>query len=115
VAVTGTVYLTGELLGNPEGRRNINLSWSITAGAFAVKADLASGDNDLTTTIPSGTTLIVVIPPTSNTQALKLKGAAGDTGVRISPTKPHVHAWGAAGSFIVNAAGTVTGAEIQFI
>lgn len=46
---------------------------------------LASGLN--TINIPSGTTFILVVLPTGNTQSVTLKGVTGDTGIPIQPAQ----------------------------
>lgn len=112
MAVAGTLYLTGTLTGGTTGPRPLALSWSITGGKEPVTVDLAMGDNTLT--VPTGTTLILIVPPTSNAVALKVKGAAGDTGVLISKTKPTVLTWDS-GPVIVNAASAIIGATVTFI
>lgn len=113
MAIAGVIYVTGELTGVTTGSRQLALSWTITDGKEEVRVDLAAGDNSFT--VPTGTSLVVVVPPTTNVIPLKLKGAAGDTGVIISSTRPTVVAYDS-GPFIVNAnGGAVTGATIYFI
>ncbi|MBJ7596495.1 hypothetical protein [Candidatus Nephthysia bennettiae] len=52
---------------------------------------LASGDNVFTVpTAPAGVVGCLIVPPTTNTFTLKLKGSAGDTGIVISKTGPTV-------------------------
>jgi len=112
MAVAGTLTLTGTLTGVSTGTRQVSLEWVITSGKEPVTVDLASGDNTLT--VPAGTTLVVITPPTTNTVALKVKGAAGDTGWLISKTKPTPMTYDS-GPAIINAASAVTGATVTFI
>lgn len=79
----------------------VALQWSMTSAVGQIQS-LTIGTNT-TITVPSGTTLIILIPPTTNTNALTLKGASGDTGVLLSLTKPTVIAY-ASGTVILNAA-----------
>ncbi len=73
--------------------------------------DFASGNN--TITIPTGTTLVVIEPPSDNTQALLLKGATGDTGIDCDPNSPIVVSPSTAETtIVVNAAGIVTGVKV---
>lgn len=110
---TGTIKLTGEVTGPASGDKKMAASWSLAAAVLdAQTKDLSSGDN--TITVPSGATVILFIPPTANTYAITVKGNAGDTGVRISKTKPTVLTWDAAGSLILNAGGAIAGCEINF-
>jgi len=77
---------------------------------------LASGAN--TITVPAGSTAMVIVPPTTNTQTLTLKGVTGDTGVPLSPTQPSVISFPAsAPSTVVLTAGALFSGitEISFI
>jgi hypothetical protein len=89
-------------------------TWTHTvADSVAVEdvIDLVPGDN--TITLRSGAQRLTIKPPTANTQALKLKGNAGDTGWSIRP-----NVWtslGVAdtpGTLILYAAGPVLGVRL---
>lgn len=112
MAIAGTLSLTGTLTGESTGTHQVALEWEITTGKETTVVGLSSGDNTLS--VPTGTTLIVITPPTSNSLALKVKGAGGDTGVAISKTKPTVLTWDS-GTVIINAANTIAAATIRFI
>lgn len=88
--------------------------WTIASAAIRVETvTLNSGDNTLT--VPTGATLLEVIPPTTNAQALKLKGNAADTGWQIATTAPTVLTLGGAvGTRIVNAGGSVAGCVLRW-
>lgn len=90
----------------------IDLQWSFPAavGQFQT-VTLAAGDNTLT--IPTGTTLVQVKPPTTNAIVLKLKGAGADTGFTLQPNTPTLITW-AAGAIIINAVSQVTGVQLGF-
>jgi len=112
MANTGTIRLTGTVTGQASGDKNLAAEWDLTAAVVDVNTvSLASGDN--TITVPTGATVMLFIPPTSNAETIKIKGAAGDTGFTISPTKPTVFTY-AAGAIILNASGTVAGCEINW-
>jgi hypothetical protein len=79
-----------------------------TAPGVVEKKDLSSGNN--TITVPSGSKGVTLKPPSANTQALILKGVNGDTGVGIHKTDPtSIGLETTTTSFVVNAAGSVTG------
>src|SRR5436190_23258670 len=109
MAVTATILASGRVFGGLSGPWDLFLQWAITTGiGQKSRAVLANGDN--TITIPSGTTLVAVVPPTGNTQALKWKGNAADTGTPMQKTTPFLASWdtGVATTLIINAAGAVT-------
>lgn len=76
---------------------------------------LAAGNNTITLptggVTPTGATLV---PPAGNTQALILKGVAGDTGIAIAKTDPCSLSFEnpPPASFVVNAAGIVNGFRV---
>lgn len=113
MAVTGTLRFGGDLSGEPEGSSQVSLSWSITAGVSDALVDLSSGAN--TVTVPTGTTLVVVIPPTANTATITAKGVSGDTGFQLSKTKPSVIAWETGSSFVLTAGSAITGLKVLFV
>lgn len=118
MAVTGTATLSCEASGLASGTKTVRATWSITDGSpLLTLVNLASGDNTIAVPASPSTvpTLIVIVPPTTNAQALKLKGAGGDTGVQINTTKPTALSWQTGASFILNAAGIVNNVEINFI
>lgn len=113
MAVAGTLSVTGTLTGHPEGSRLVSLTWTITAGKSNVTVDLSSGAN--TVTVPSGTTLVVVIPPTTNTETITAKGVSGDTGFQLSKTRPSIIAWETGSSLVLTTSAAISGTEIYFV
>jgi hypothetical protein len=88
------------------------LSWEIEGAAIEIdQLTLASGDNTLA--VPTNTVLVIVVPPTSNPNTLKWKGAAGDTGVLVRPSIPLVHTW-ASGPLLLNASAS-TAVTIAYV
>ena len=76
---------------------------------------LASGAN--TITLPTGGSTVksaTLVPPTSNSQTITLKGVTGDTGIALSKTQPTVVTFDTtpATTFVLTAGGTVTGLRI---
>lgn len=111
--MSGFGHFLGFVDGLAGGSKRLDVSWTNTSSvADLTVTDLASGDN--TVTVPGSVVGVVIVPPTSNTAALKLKGAAGDTGVQISKTRPTVVAWQTGTSFILNAGAAVTGCQFWF-
>lgn len=116
MAATGTATFYCDLVGTPSGEKIVTTTWSITAGTGQVTtSDVAVGDN--TITVPSGTTLIVIVPPTTNTQTLKVSATSTASAFQISTTKPTVLSWQTGASFILalGAGSTLTGLEINFL
>lgn len=73
--------------------------------------NLASGDN--TITLATATSVLVIIPPTTNAQTLTMKGVTGDTGLLMDPAKPFVYCRAAGTTeVILVAGGIVNGTEI---
>lgn len=91
----------------------VELQWSfVTARGDVTTINLAGGDNTIST--PAGTQLVAIKPPTTNSQALKAKGAGADTGWTLQPNIPAIFTW-SAGTLIINAAGPVTGVLVAVI
>lgn len=90
-----------------------------------VSNTLAPGDIDIlslttganTITLPTGGSTpkgAVIIPPPGNTQALTLKGVAGDTGILLHKTEPAIITFDnpPPANFVINAAAVVNGLRI---
>lgn len=89
-----------QVLGGDSGEKLVNVSWSITTPMMVeeLKALTAGAFNSIT--VPTGTPeLVVIVPPTTNTQTLTLKGITGDTGVALAVADPTVIAFGASPAF----------------
>lgn len=115
MAVTTTAKFLAQIVGLITGDRDVRFEWAITNGIGTTSvSSLSTGAN--TVTIPTGTTLVVIAPPTSNTQTITLKGVTGDTGVALSKTRPTVLAIDTGvTSIVLTAGGSVSGIEIIFI
>jgi hypothetical protein len=113
VAVTGTISVTGTLTGEPEGSSTIALSWSIVAGISDALVGLASGAN--TVTVPTGTTLVICIPPIANTETVTAKGVSGDTGFLLSSTRPTIIAWQSGSSFVLTTSAAIAAYKVLFV
>lgn len=104
-----TITYSGDVVGTEISNAATNAS---SPGQIEVKTFTGAGDN--TVTIPTGATGVRIMPPSANTQALTLKGVAGDTGILIHKTDYTSIALGAASSFVINVAGTVTGIRFMW-
>jgi hypothetical protein len=99
---------------------------AITTSVSAAQNTNAPGDVDVfslalganTITLPTGGTAplgATIVPPPGNTQALTLKGIAGDTGIPIHKTDPTSISFDASAppaSFVLNSAGVVNGLRV---
>lgn len=113
MAATGTISVTGTVSGEPEGSSTIALSWTLTAAVSDALVGLSSGAN--TITVPTGTTLVIIIPPTTNTETITLKGVSGDTGRQISKTKPTILAWETGSDFVLTTSAAIAAAKVLFL
>lgn len=82
--------------GTPLGRLRTLLASGAPSGNDTV---LSTGDNTLT--IPSGSDLVVIVPPADNTSTITVKGTGADTGVVVSSNFPIVLTR-ASGNIVVN-------------
>jgi len=88
--VVSSISIQGTIEDGPAG--DITVGPITTTGvAWASQAQiLASGFNTITVPqlpVPVG---VIIIPPSTNTQTVILKGITGDTGIRLHKTKPHL-------------------------
>jgi len=92
----------------------IDLQWTLTGNVISIifPFTLSAGDNTLAP--PTGTTMICLVPPTTNTFALKSKGAGGDTGWVLQAAQPTVFTY-TSGTAMINAASQVNGCKIIFL
>src|SRR5215510_9813764 len=62
----------------------ISAAWTMDQAVGDIDiVNLASGTTTLA--MPSGATMLIIIPPPTNVTSIVLKGAAGDTGVALNP------------------------------
>ena len=107
--MSGTVTIGGSNTGLSNGSKVFNAS--IIAGACGVTTEvvLASGPN--TITVPTNAAGCVITLPSTNTQAVTLKGVTGDTGIVIDKTSSHLLTFESTppASFCLTSAGAQTG------
>jgi hypothetical protein len=88
--VTATRSITITYSGDVVGTEIINaLSNATSVGAVELKT-LAAGANTITIPIIGSNvpTAVTVVPPSSNTNSITLKGVGGDTGFRLHDKDP---------------------------
>lgn len=91
----------------------IDLQWTLTGVIEILPTALSSGDN--TVTVPTGTLLIIMIPPTTNAATLIWSKTGGTgNGVVQSSTKPNIITW-QSGAVIVNASVSVNPVTFIFL
>jgi len=99
---------SGDRLSNPFAAAAANTA---SPAATAAPVTLAPGDN--TITVPTGGTVptaVTIVKPAANTATIKLKGAGGDTGVKLHATDPDsISLDPTQATIILNASATVTG------
>lgn len=116
MSAVASLTIGGSVTGLPTGAKTFSGTISSAAAVGqTTEVTLASGDN--TITVPTGATAALIQPPSANAVALKLKGAAGDTGIAIHKTMPSILALDASQTdFILNAVAQTAGAtEISFL
>jgi hypothetical protein len=107
MAVTSNRTIATTMTGDITFSRTDAAAESATAPGVIEKKDWTTGAN--TVTAPSGAKGVTIKPPAGNTQALTLKGISGDTGIAIHKTDPTSLGLDSVSTFVVNAAGSVTG------
>jgi len=99
---------SGDRVGNPSAAAAPNTN---SPAATAAPITLAIGDN--TITVPTGGTVptaVTIVKPAGSAATIKIKGAGGDTGVKLHPTDPDsISLDPTQATFILNASAQVTG------
>ena len=111
--ITLTYY--GDVGGASPGHvHEINAADNLASAAQIQLVTLAIGDN--TITAPGGGATFkacTIVKPSGNASAIKIKGNAGDTGVRLHDTDPDtISLHSTASTFILNVAAEVVGVRL---
>jgi len=109
--------VSGTYSGLPEGSGSISLPVvNLTSAVYErLPLTLSSGNN--TVTVPTGASLVLLVPPTGNTTQVILKGVNGDTGISVSRATPFfflLDTTSPPSSFVLNAAGSISGYTVVF-
>jgi hypothetical protein len=107
-----TVTYTGDVAGVEE----VSAATNQASPAQLQLITLASGDNVITAPTGGSTpTACTIRKPAANAIALKIKGNAGDTGVRLHNTDPDtISIDPSTASFIINAGAQVVGVRLMW-
>src|SRR5215475_585895 len=92
----------------------IDLQWTLTGAVLQIQYPITLANGDNTLSIPTGTTMIVLKPPATNSNALKNKGAGGDTGWTLQPNQPNVFTY-FGGNIVINSAGSTANVFIAYL
>ena len=113
----GTVYANG-VIPTPAGSHSVSQAFTGTTALGETRDVTPSGAGDTIIAVPSTATFVLVVPPPTNTVALKYREVAGDTGSFISPTQACIKSFDPANrpaNLYLNAAGALTAAiEVTF-
>jgi len=85
----------------------VDVSWTSATGQGQIDVLALVANTDATLSVPTGTSLVVVIPPTTSSTPWVTKGAAGDTGQSRIPNMAVVLTAGG-GNLILRATANVT-------
>jgi hypothetical protein len=110
-----TITYYGDVGGaSPGVTQEISAANNLASPAQIQIVTLASGDN--TITVPGGGTTpkaCTIVKPSDNATAIKIKGAGGDTGIRLHDTDPDtISLHSGVASFILNAGAEVVGVRL---
>lgn len=113
---SGSFTIKGTVTGLLTGAKDLGTVTIANASAVANTSVVTLALGDTTVPIPTAAVAALFVPATGSTAVLKLKGAAGDTGVRLASTGAQVLNFGTPhdASFIVNAS-AATSAEVLFL
>lgn len=112
--ITLTYY--GDVGGTSPGiREEVSAADNAASPAQIQIISLSSGDNTITAPTAGASTpkACTIMKPSGNTTAIKIKGAGGDTGVRLHDTDPDtISLHSSQMTFILNAASTIDGVRL---
>lgn len=112
---TSTITISGTKTGLPSGTAQINTGPVVNYTATGADTVLTPALGDNTIAVPTGS-LGAIILPAVGSATLKLKGAAGDTGVTLHPTNPTMISFPAGtSSLLLNASAGGGTVEVVFI
>ena len=88
MAITSYMSIGGTVANLPSGTRSIATPTSVNTSAPGTTSMPALSGGDNTITIPTGTEWVMIVPASTNTAVLTLKGDAADVGLELSKTRP---------------------------
>lgn len=88
---------------------------STTSTTSPGQNQLVSVTTGLVVTVPTGSSGVTIIPPTTNTTAMTIKGVTGDTGIGLGLVSPSSLALSTTSTtFILAAASTISNVRLIF-
>lgn len=107
---------SGDVGGPPGVVHKLAAADNIASPAEIDLITLSSGDNTITVpTSGSSPKSCTIVKPSGNAIAIKIKGAGGDTGVRLHDTDPDtISLHSSVASFILNAAAQIDGVRLYW-
>jgi len=114
MASTSQRSITLQSTGDIEYSQVFSASSNASSPMQSDLVNLSSGNN--TITVPTGSTGVTIVPPTTNSVAIAIKSVVGDSNTLLIATSSPSSLGLATGvaSFVLNAAGTITGVRIIF-
>lgn len=107
MSVSATNTYSVALTGDVQGALTIPGFNNATSPGQRQTVALAAGANTITP--PTGTRLVVLVPPTNSVNSKTLKGITGDTGVPLDPAGTTILPFSASpGTFVITSGGTET-------
>lgn|SRR5262249_44301645 len=88
--------------------------WTLSLGLLGMNLQTSFGSGDNTLTIPSGTKVILIKPPTTNAATMKVGASSvSANGLTLQSAMPTVLTWGS-GAAIVNCSSSVNPVDILY-
>jgi hypothetical protein len=115
-AATGSIKIAGTVSGLDDGSVTVGPISMTTSSAVYQRTTLSLASGNNTISVPAGATICILIFPADNTNAVKIKGASGDTGVTLNKVgKCVLQLDSGQTTFILNAADTTAGTIAIFM
>lgn len=108
MAVSAIYRVKGEVVGQVSGSVVVDPGEKTISSAIGQRQIISLNSGANTITVPTGATVVLIVPPTENTNSLTLKGVSGDTGVALSKTLPTALTLASVSSFVLSAGGTTS-------
>ena len=116
MAATATRVTTITYSGDTVGTQTISAASNAASPASVEIKTLTSGAN--TITLPTGGSTVVsctIVPPTSNTVSITVKGVSGDTGFRLHNTDPTTVTFhSTVTTFVITTGDVITGLRLYW-
>lgn len=115
MTISGSWRVYGSVDGLPQGSRAVDVSIAAVSTSVGDSSTTSYAVGFTAITPPAAATAALIIPPAGNTNAIKLKGITGDTGVSLHPTNPTVISFPAGSTFGLTISTGATIITIQYL